>query len=44
MGVSTVVSQLPVYDLLDGVAVMEFWDIIRLSLKKSRCEGCKELW
>ena len=33
--------EFPVYDLLNGVAVKEFWDVIRLSLYKLRCDGCK---
>ena len=31
-----------VYDLQDGVGIMEFWDVIRLPSDMWRCEGCKK--
>ena len=33
--------ELRVYDLLNGAAIMEFWDVIRLPSHKQRCECCK---
>ena len=29
-----------VFDLLNGVAAMEFWDVIKLQSQKWRSEGC----
>ena len=31
-----------VYDLLDGVGILEFWDVIGLPSNKYRCEGLKK--